>query len=232
LAGLAVHGDNLTKLARFFGSDKGAGHNYTRHYETHFRPLRKARLTLLEIGVGGNEDPTAGGASLRMWRAYFPNARIVGIDIADKSQHEGTRIRIFRGSQADPAFLKRVVDEIGPPDIVIDDGSHECEHVITSFVTLFPLIAEHGMYVCEDLQTSYWPNRGGSSTDPDSLDTSMGFFKSLVHGLNHVEYRLPGYRATDYDRQIVGVHFYHNMVFIQKGRNDDDPFNGGAPLPP
>jgi hypothetical protein len=228
LAGVAVSGSNLTRLARFFGSDKAAGHHYTQHYETHFRAMRRERLTLLEIGVGGNEDPRAGGSSLRMWRAYFPNARIASIDIHDKSWHEGSRIRIFRGSQADPAFLRAVVDEIGPPDIVIDDGSHRCEHVLASFRALFPLIRDGGIYVCEDLQTSYWPDYGGSSTEPDAPYTSMGFFKSLVHGLNHVEYRLPGYAPTEYDRAITAMHFYHNMVFIRKARNDEASFDGRA----
>lgn len=229
LVGKALAGSDLTKLARFFGSDKAAGHHYTQHYETHFRALRRRRMTVLEIGVGGNEDPLAGGSSLRMWRAYFPHAHIVGIDIHDKSWHEGHRIRIFRGSQADPTFLRGVVSEIGAPDIVIDDGSHRCAHVIASFHALFPLIRDGGIYVCEDLQTSYWEEYGGNSTRPDSLDTSMGFFKSLVHGLNHIEYRTPAYAPSEYDRTITAMHFYHNMVFIKKARNDEASFDGRHP---
>jgi hypothetical protein len=226
LLGLATCGSDLTKLARFFGSDKAAGHHYTQHYEAHFRTLRLRKLTLLEIGIGGNEHPEAGGASLRMWRAYFPNAQIVGIDIHDKIAHEGRRIRTFRGSQADPAFLQEVVRQVGAPDIVIDDGSHRSEHVIASFKTLFPLMRPGGLYACEDTQTSYWPEAGGSSGDPDSVGTSIGFFKSLIHGLNHVEYALPTYVPTELDKTITAIHFYHNLVFVKKGFNDEASFDG------
>ena len=61
------------------------------------------------------------------------------------------------------AFLTSVVDEIGPLDIIIDDGSHLNEHVIRTFEILFPLLNEGGIYAVEDLQTSYWPDHGGSS---------------------------------------------------------------------
>ena len=217
---------DLTKLARFFGSDKALGHHYTQHYETHFRAWRYRPLTLLEIGVGGNANPKGGGASLRMWKAYFPRARIVGIDLHDKHWHDQHRIQTYRGSQADPEFLRRVIGEIGPPDIVVDDGSHRCEHVIVSFNMLFPLMKDEAIYACEDLQSSYWPEFGGTELAPDDTTTSMGFFKSLVHGLNHAEFRTPGHARGTYERAITAIHFYHNMVFIRKGRNDKVSFAG------
>lgn len=223
---LSCRGD-LTRLARCFATDKAGGHHYTHHYESHFRPMRRRRLTLLEVGVGGNEDPESGGASLRMWKAYFPRAQIVGVDLHEKRWHDARRIKTYRGSQADPDFLRRVVADIGPPDIVIDDGSHRCEHVIITFRTLFPLIKDGGIYVCEDLQTSYWPEYGGSESAPDDPSTSMGFFKSLVHGLNHAELRSAGYVRSELDRSITAIHFYHNMVFIRKGRNDEPSFSAG-----
>jgi demethylmacrocin O-methyltransferase len=48
----------------------------------------------------------------------------------------------------------------------------------------------------------------------------MGFLKRLVDGLNHAEFELPSYKASYFDKHIVAVHFYHNLAFIQKGRND------------
>lgn len=213
-------GSDLTRLAKFFGTDKAGAHNYTPNYEAHFRPIRKKSLTVLEIGVGGNQSPESGGSSLRMWRAYFPRARIVGIDLYDKRWHDGSRIKTYQGSQADGDFLLKVIKEIGPPDILIDDGSHRCEHVIASFNILFPHIAMGGIYVCEDLETSYWPETGGNPDNPDDLATSMGYFKSLVHGLNHAEF-LEARVNGPFDRTIRSIHFYHNMVFIYKGKNDE-----------
>jgi hypothetical protein len=93
--------ESLTQLATRFGTDKWGVHYYTPHYEQHFAPLRHLPINVLEIGIGGYEDPAKGGESLRMWEAFFPNARIYGIDLHDKQAHDGGRIRTFRGSQTD-----------------------------------------------------------------------------------------------------------------------------------
>ena len=47
----------------------------------------------------------------------------------------------------------------------------------------------------------------------------MGFFKTLVDGLNYAEYDKENYEPSYYDKNIVAIHFYHNMVFIEKGPN-------------
>ena len=221
------HGKDLSQLARLFGTDKDASHFYTQHYHEHFRALRLKPINLLEIGIGGFDDPKQGGHSLRMWKAYFPNARINGVDLYEKSSHEEERIRTFAGSQVDEAFLGRVLAEIGTPDIIIDDGSHRSEHVIASFKLLFPLLAPNGIYAIEDLQTSYWgpesPETGDwdGSSDPNASHTSMSFLKSLVDCLNYEEFTRPGYAPSYFDKHIVGMHFYHNLAFIQKGSNDE-----------
>jgi demethylmacrocin O-methyltransferase len=137
----------------------------------------------LEIGVGGYADPAAGGESLRMWQEYFPNAVIYGIDIFDKKMHEHGPIRIRQGSQEDEEFLRAVAHEAGAFDIIIDDGSHLNSHVIKSFSVLFPLLSHNGIYAIEDVQTSYWPQFGGSSDELNSKHTSIGFFKGLVVAL-------------------------------------------------
>jgi cephalosporin hydroxylase len=130
------------------------------------------------------------------------------------------RIKTFKGSQVDDDFLDSVIKEIGQIDIVIDDGSHINEHVIHTFKFLFPRI-NCKWYVIEDVQTSYWPgDYGGMSKDLNNPDTIMGFFKHLLDGLNHVEYKIEGYQPTYFDRHIIAMHLYHNMIFIQKGSND------------
>ncbi len=156
-----------------------------------------------------------------MWKAYFPNSNIYSIDIHDKSAIQEDRIRIFKGSQNDPEFLKRVASEIGKLDIVIDDGSHVNEHVLTSFKTLFPLLDTAGTYVVEDTQTAYWPEYGGSSTDMNHPGSSLAFFKSLTDGLNHAEFLIPDFEPDYFQRHIVAMTFYHNMVFVQKGLNEE-----------
>lgn len=217
---------NLTQLALLYRTDKAGEHQYTQHYQRHFQPWRRKKLNILEIGIGGYENPKGGGRSLRMWRAYFPKSRIFGIDIYDKSHHDEKRIKTFQGSQVDTDFLKRVVEEIGRVDIIIDDGSHFNDHVITSFNFLFPLLADNGIYVVEDTQTSYWGSKVqdmdyGGSSDLTAPHTSMNYFKSLIDGLNHEEFTSDEYVPTYFDKHITAMHFYHNLVFIYKGFNDE-----------
>jgi hypothetical protein len=210
---------NLTALARIHGSDKWGRHWYTPHYASHFGPIRRQRLKVLEIGVGGYADANAGGESLRMWKYYFPKSDIYSIDLYDKSRFEEHRIKIFRGSQDDPQFLRSVVEQMGGLDIVIDDGSHINDHVLTSFNTLFPLMSQQGIYVIEDTQTSYWPEYGGDSYDLKNQNTVMTFLKGLTDGVNYEEIARNNYEPSYFDRNIVSLHFYHNLVFIYKGVN-------------
>jgi hypothetical protein len=216
-------GRDLPALAAHFGTDKWGDHWYAQHYQTHFAPLRGRRLRILEIGVGGYEDPRRGGASLRMWKAYFPQARIIGLDITDKSPHDEERIRTVVGSQDDERFLRALSAEEGPFDIVIDDGSHQNRHVIRSFEILFPLLAERGFYAVEDTQTAYWREFGGAPAEDRLAPTSMNYFKALADALNYREFhpRPADWQPHPVGRHIVAMHFYHNLVFVEKGRNDE-----------
>jgi hypothetical protein len=78
------------------------------------------------------------------------------------------------------------------------------------------------MYVVEDTQTAYWREYGGSPPGDLAAPTSMNFLKSLVDGLNHREFpRGAAFNPGYLERHIVAMCFYHNLVFIQKGMNDE-----------
>jgi len=227
-------GNNLNKLASIYKSDKWGKHFYTSHYQNHFRKYKFKRVNLFEIGVGGYHFPDIGGNSLRMWKRYFPFGKISSIDIYDKTFFQESRIKIFQGSQTDAVFLNNVIDEIGFPDIIIDDGSHINSHVIETFQILFPLLKEGGIYVIEDTETSYWPDYGGDSENLTSSKTTMNYFKSLVDCLNHKEFLIKDYEPTYYDLNIISIYFYHNLIFIFKGSNNEpsgiDPTNEKSTL--
>jgi len=210
---------NLNILGKLYKTDKVDGHNYMTHYMTHLKKYRYRRVKLLEIGVGGYEVPDGGGHSLRMWKKYFPFGKIFSIDIYDKSALEERRIKIFQGSQVDRDFLEKMIDEIGELDIIIDDGSHENEHIIETFKILFPKLKDGGIYIIEDLQTSYWQHKGGDSGNLNNPQTAMNFLKSLTDCLNNQEFLIPDYEQTYYDKKIISIHFYHNLVFIYKDDN-------------
>lgn len=224
LASRLFIGSDLDALAQFFGSDKNSSHYYTQHYDRHFQPFRNKCFNLLEIGIGGYENPWDGGHSLRMWKSYFPKANIYGLDIIDKSPHNEHRIKTYQGSQIDEELLKRITKETGGFDIIIDDGSHYNEHIIKTFQILFPLLNLNGIYAIEDLQTSYWEvdSNGvewGGSKNLDAPFTCMNFLKRLVDGLNHEEFTVDNYQPTYFDRHITSLHFYHNLAFVYKGAN-------------
>ncbi|MGA6163617.1 class I SAM-dependent methyltransferase [Amycolatopsis magusensis] len=221
LSGTTRQPIDLAGLSLRQGSDKWGLHFYSQHYERHFEPYRDRPLTVLELGIGGYQDPAAGGGSLRTWKRFLPRALVFGVDIFDKSGVAEQRIYPIKGDQSDPAFLESLAAEIGPIDIVIDDGSHYCPHVVTAFHTLYKHVAPGGLYVIEDLQTSYWPGYGGSSENRNDPATSMGLLKELVDGLNHAEYQLEGYEPSEYDLTIAGMHFYHNLAVLEKGRNEE-----------
>jgi len=134
---------NLTLLAIIFDTDKGPRkHNYTIQYSRLLDLPRKDPLRILEIGVGGDEHGE-GGASLRMWRYRYPNARVIGVDLFPK-EVDDPKIVIVQGDQGDREFLEALGHREGPFDLVIDDGSHVGTDIIASFETLFPFVRPRG----------------------------------------------------------------------------------------
>lgn len=212
---------NLSKIARIHKTDKFGFHFYTPHYQSHLKKFQFKRNNVLEIGVGGYEDRFLGGNSLRMWKTYFPFSKIYSLDIYDKTFLEEKRIKIFKGSQVDSNFLNTITNEIGDINIIIDDGSHINAHVIQTFQHLFPKLKKGGIYVIEDTQTSYWESYGGDSKNLDNKSTIYGYFKTLIDSLNNEEFIIEDYKKTYFDKHIISMHFYHNMIFIYKGDNDE-----------
>ncbi|MGF1549979.1 MAG: class I SAM-dependent methyltransferase [Sphingomonadaceae bacterium] len=181
--------------------------HYLPVYDRLFARFRGRDVTIIEIGVNR-------GGSLELWRDFFgPGARIVGIDIDPAcAERVSPPSRVMIGSQDDPEFLERVVAETGPPDIVLDDGSHVGRHQIASFRALFPALRDGGLYLIEDLQTSYLEgvHEGGYGRP----GTGVEFLKSLIddmHGWYHDE---PHWRLAR-DR-IGSIRIFDGIAAIEK----------------
>ena len=213
---------DLSELAARFGSDKWGGRWYTPHYQKHFEPYRELAVKVLEIGVGGYESPDAGGESLRMWKHYFRRGLIYGLDVFAKTGIDESRLHIVQGDQGDARFLDSMARELGPFDIVIDDGSHMSHHIITSFNVLFPHVRPGGLYVVEDLAMAYWPRWGGDP-DPSAQYRSIQMIKDLLDGLHHQEQirNDNNHQPSTTALTVTGVHAYHNLVLIEKGLNTE-----------
>jgi hypothetical protein len=218
------------RLLGFFGSDKERPtlHRYGEIYQRLFRPLKYRRIRLLEIGIGGDADDI-GGRSLLAWQALFACATIVAIDIQDRQALATRRTRIRRLDQAAPGDLAALCRE-GPFDVIIDDGSHLSQHQLASFHGLFDALRDGGFYIIEDVHTSYWPAivggvrwDGAEADDPAFAATCMGYFLELAKHLNAAEFLLPPDPARPVTRlagRVRRVSFEHNLIVIEKGRND------------
>ena len=106
--------------------------------------------------------------------------------------------------------------------IIIDDGSHENEHVRISFDVLFPYLRTGGLYVIEDMQTAYIPRFGGTAGGIAGPDTSIGLLKRLLDDMHHHEQepKADG-PPTITENQVVGVRVYRNIAFVEKGVNGE-----------
>ncbi len=195
------------------------GHNYTPYYAKWFEPVRGLPLKILEIGIGM-------GASLRTWQEYFPNAEITGIDIhPDRRRFADRRIRICIGDQTDENFLRSVVEEAGGAfDIIIDDGGHFMNQQIISFNVLFPYVKPGGIYVVEDLHTSYRTGFGGGENRPDTMVEMLKGFVDVVnrHGKKAKGSSPQAWLAADQAepesiaKQIASIEFGRSICFMRK----------------
>jgi SAM-dependent methyltransferase len=204
------------------GSDKWT--SYFETYDRHFTRYRNDAITLLEIGVQN-------GGSLEIWSKYFPKAaRILGCDIEEKCRaltFEDPRIEAFIGDANSPPIYERLTKDTPNFDIIIDDGSHHVDDVVRSFALYFPTLKPGGVYVIEDLHTSYWPQYGGGT---DLTLSSMGFLKLLADltnkefwredkDFNFLEAYAERYSASlhDHDINIDEISFRNSICVIRKG---------------
>lgn len=206
----------LAELAIKYKSDKHGHHDYCNTYEQYFAPLKNEVFTFIELGIGGYEYPDRGGAGLKMWYDYFPNARIVGVDKFIKKGLSNDRTAIYQGSQADPQLfngIDGIIDIEGRPRIVIDDASHMNGLTIQSFELLFPQLQDGGIYVVEDIESSWWEEHdfdGCRNREDMHAPTTINYFRKL---LNEVSSK---YNGEPEKFGIKSVHFYSNLIIILK----------------
>ena len=136
----------LQEIGERTGTDKATYHKYCDFYQKNL-PKRSFSGRLLEIGVFE-------GASLAMWREYYPKAEIIGIDNIDKSHLSIEGVTILKMDATDAKAL----DQLGMFDIIIDDASHYTADQQATFEQLYVnQLHNNGFYVMEDLHTSLMP---------------------------------------------------------------------------
>ncbi len=183
-------------------------HHYFEIYDRHFRRFRGKEIVVVEIGVFH-------GGSLQMWKNYFgPKARIYGIDIDPRtSELCEENIEIIIGSQSDRNFLRRLNKELPDIDILIDDGGHKMRQQISTFEELFGKIRPDGVYLCEDVSTSYQLVYGGGYKRMGSF---VQFTKKLIDKLNAFHSEQKSLRVDELTTSMDSIHYYDNVIVIEK----------------
>ena len=165
--------NKLDKIGIKYNTDKAStridrsgktvrGHNYLETYEYFLKDYQEEEITLIELGIGPSWNC---GKSLLMWSDYFPKATIVGVDIRpDVIEHEKERVKIEIGDCGNPEFLQYIGNKY-KPNIIIDDASHWWSHQIIAFQYLYPTLRDNGIYIIEDLNTSFGKLRESYSKD-------------------------------------------------------------------
>ncbi|MBL8385410.1 MAG: hypothetical protein JNM90_20170 [Burkholderiales bacterium] len=202
-------------------------------YHRHLSRLRGQAITFIEIGVFN-------GGSLPMWRDYFgPQAHIVGVDINPGcARYAEPGIDVVIGDQGDRGFLRELRDRYPGAAALLDDGGHTMQQQIATFEELYPSLDPAGVYLCEDLHTSYLAPFGGGYRRPGTF-VEMG--KSLVDRLNAAHVGDDGAGPDAFTVSTDSLHFYDSMLVIERraraapeqvtfGRLAD--FHGVPPPPP
>ena len=195
--------------------------DFCRIYEKVFRDIRDQRVKLLELGIW------EGCKSLPMWRSFFlPGSVIVGIDCMQDRVIEARErgYLAYCGNQEDEGFLRRVIAEAGPFDVIIDDCGHKWSDTIKSFEVLFCNgLRPRGFYVIEDLHCAYrhWERGKGA------LCSTMSYLKMLVDNLNchgEIEFKRDKLTKAKEDhfsaRLIKAISFYCNLCIIEKADHE------------
>ncbi|CAN7364140.1 glycoside hydrolase family 99-like domain-containing protein [Mesorhizobium caraganae] len=157
---------------------------YLSEYDRFFSKYRNKPVRILEIGIQN-------GGSLEIWGKYFTKAEIIlGCDINQNCgllRFDDGKIDVVIGDANAEDVKRSILDRSEAFDIIIDDGSHRSSDVIRTFTGYFPHLSDGGIFVVEDLHTSYWQDFEGGLYDPLS---SMSFFKRLLDLINHEHWGL------------------------------------------
>ncbi len=191
----------LDEMAKEAGTDKSSQfHDYMHMYAHEFTRFKDLPIRFLEIGLWE-------GSSAKLWENYFPKAELHFIDISlDAVKFKSGRSHYHRYNQEDPEDLQRFLEVVpGPFDIIVDDGGHTARQQLTSFSFLFPRVSSGGIYVIEDLHSSYWGGTGPGST--------IHFLKALIDQVNFIGARTGRASQEEVPQEVVSeMTFYRSEI--------------------
>lgn len=210
---------------------------YFEAYQNHWQRFRgKDEVVFMEIGVQS-------GGKIPMLRDYFgPGFVYVGIDINDGCKHfdNGDWVHIEIGDSQDPEFMEYIKKKHPKVDLFLDDGGHTMDQQRFLLRELLPHVQPNGVYICEDLSTS-WGKKHGSMPFRDSRD--LAFLNGTMYGLVHrtIDWLNSGWIAgkvmkedptalidkdffgkdesmwKEFQQTVQSIHVYSQIVVYEKG---------------
>ena len=193
-------------------------------YERILSEFRTRPIRFLEIGVYH-------GSSLQMWKRYFhPDSVILGIDIDPTCinfENSDSNIHVRIGDQSDTAFLQSVIQEFGPFDVILDDGSHLCSDMIKTFDYAFLNgLTDAGVYFVEDTHTNFWGHwRDQPYSFVDLCKDLVDYSHSHYWGQSGIDAfafetpkRISSISVPRIGREIEEIRFFDSIIVIRRNK--------------
>ena len=168
----------LEEIAIAHSSDKACLHHYVQEaYEDWLAPIRDTAKLITEVGVYT-------GNSLRMWKRYFPHARIIGIDNNPTIIANGVvDCELIMCDQSKVDELMAVKERIKDSDMIMDDGSHKMYDQQKTLAILFDALKPGGLFIIENLHTSIeckMPEKAWCGWGDFTKTTTLELFENYV----------------------------------------------------
>ena len=209
---LLVFEKKLTNFMIISGSDKGI--KYKKMYNILPELIEKKNPTILEIGIGGHSAKYSVGKSLQALMFFYRKGKIIGADIIDKTFLDRSNLETVILDQNSISELNKLGKKFKYFDVIIDDGSHFPKHQKKSFEVLFNYLSDGGVYIVEDMRSSY---RKGYEGDPNlGKGNLVQFFKELSHAPNSEMLKRKFLTKLQNYKNIDLIFFFNGAVLIKK----------------
>jgi hypothetical protein len=142
-------------------TDKNTTHSYLDLYSTLLSKRKESAKNILEIGIGDFTEKN--GGSIKLWRDYFTNATIYGLDILpierviDELRND-SRVVLYTSTDAynEEFFISTFLNKNIKFDFMLDDGPHTLESML-QFIKLYSqVMADGGILIIEDVKSLEW----------------------------------------------------------------------------
>lgn len=206
--------DILTKLSNKYDCDKSdKNHKYTIRYHKRFKEKRNQDFSMLEFGFGK-------GKSVKMWLDYFTRAKLFTVDIMKelpndkliKKHIKSGRFEFISADQIDIKKLLKIFKKQRRFYLIIDDASHVPEDQQFTFGNLFPLVANCGYYVIEDLKCKRSHSKRFDWQGEKTLNVLNNYIKTGIF-----ESKILSEIQNSYlTRNILEIEIFDKIAFIKK----------------